>query len=65
VNTIAIDELIDQLAAEPFDVHRASRGEMAQRFLSLRGTEEPSGTASDRLAFDTFDIRATDWAMFW
>ena len=53
VHDAAIDELVDELVAQALDVHGAARGEMQQRLLALRGTEEPAGAARDRLVLAT------------
>ena len=52
-----IDQLIDQLLAEAFDVHRAAAREMQQRLLALRGTEEAACAARDRFVGETRDCR--------
>jgi hypothetical protein len=59
---LVIDQLIDQLGAEPFDVHRAAGREVSDRFLALGGAKESANAASDRLALASFDIRSAHWA---
>src|SRR5262249_12647397 len=44
-----LDELVDDLFAEPVDVERAALRKVPQRLLALRGTEEAAGAARDRL----------------
>ena len=41
----AVDQLIDQLVPQAFDVHRAAAGEMQDRLLALRRAEQPAGAA--------------------
>ena len=46
----ALDELVDDLLAQPLDVHRAPRREVQQRLLALRLAVEAAGAARGRLA---------------
>jgi hypothetical protein len=45
-----VDQLLDQLLAQPLDVHRTARGEMADGLLLLRGAHQPARAACHRLA---------------
>src|SRR4029077_5355538 len=47
---IALDELLDELVAEPLDVERPAAREVAERLLTLRTAYETSGAPSHRLA---------------
>ena len=49
VHDACVDQLIDQLVAQPFDIHRAAAGKMQQRLLALRRAHETAGAARDRL----------------
>ena len=49
---IALDQLVDDLLAQAFDVHRAAAREMEERLLPLRLAVETPGAACRRLAFD-------------
>ena len=67
MNQAAIDQLIDQLVAQPFDVHRAAPGEMKQRLLALGRAIQAAGATRHRLAFQPHHMRAalgTDWDSF-
>ena len=58
-----VDQLIGQLVTQAFNVERAALRKMQQRLLALRRTEQPAGTARNRLAFFTHNIRATHGAV--
>ena len=53
-----VDQLFDQLVAQAVDVDRSATGEMDQRLLSLRRTEQAAGATGDRLVFAANDMRA-------
>ena len=54
-----IDQLVDQLLAQPLDIHRPPAGEMQQGLLALRRAEQAAGTARHRLVLATHHMRAT------
>ncbi len=52
-----IDELIDDLVSESFDIERTPAGEVQQRLLALRSAHKASGAPADRFAFFTINAR--------
>ena len=44
----AVDELVDELLAQAFDVERAPAGEMQDRLLALRGAEQAAACSGSR-----------------
>ncbi len=53
----ALDQLIDQLVAEPFDVHRQPRREVADRFFALRRAIETAAAARHCFVVSAVDVR--------
>ena len=53
---MAVDELVDELLAQPFDVHRAPRRVVQDRLLALRRAVEAPRAAVHRFAFDALDF---------
>src|SRR5690348_12704584 len=53
-----VHELVDELLAQPFDVHGAPAGEVKQSLLALRAAEEPAAAACRRLALEANHGRA-------
>ncbi len=53
-----VDQLIDQLVAQPLDVHRAPAGKMQQCLLALGRAEQAAGAARNGLVLATHDVRA-------
>src|SRR5690606_11615344 len=48
----AIDQLLDDLVAQPVDIHRAARNEMDDRLLELRLAGQTADTTVDRAFAD-------------
>ena len=48
---IPVDELVDQLVTQTFNIHRTASGKMQDGLLALCGTEQTAGTPRSRLAF--------------
>jgi hypothetical protein len=63
VHDAAVDDLVDQLFAEAFDIHRAASGEMQQRLLALRRTEQAARAPRDRFVGQPLDRRAAFGAL--
>ena len=59
----AVDQLIDQLVAQAFDVHRPAAGEMQHRLLALRRAEQAAAAAPVGLAFLAHDRAAAHRAL--
>ncbi len=55
---ICFDQAVNVSVAQPFDVHHAPAGEVADRLLALRGAGQATGAARDDLAFFAHDVRA-------
>ncbi len=58
-----VHELVDQLAAEAFDVHRPPGRKMAERLLQLGRTHECARAAGDRLALLALHVGSADRAL--
>jgi len=59
----AVDQLVDELLAQAFDVHRAPARVVQQRLLALRGTEQPAGAAVLDAALLAPDVAAAHRAV--
>ena len=60
----AVDQLFDELFAQPFDVHGAARGKVDQRLLALRRAKEAGGAARHGFVLAAHDRRGADRAAF-
>ena len=58
----ALDQLVDQLLAEPLDVHRAARPEEAQRLLDARRAGDVQAAIGDLVLLPD-DVGAADGAV--
>jgi hypothetical protein len=56
----AVDELVDDLFAQPLDVHGAAAGEGAEHFLDLPGALLAAGTAVEDTVLVALDRAAAD-----
>ncbi len=56
LHEFALDELVHQFVAEPFDVHREARRKMPDRFLALRRAIEPAGAARHCFVVSAVDV---------
>ena len=54
-----VEEHLDLFRAQPFDVESTAADEMPKPFISLRGADEATGAAADRVALFANGIRAT------
>ena len=65
VDILFLNQLIDNFVAHTVNIERAAGNKVFQRLLTLCPTNQAAGTASDRFAFHTFNIRPAHRTMLW